>query len=80
MVVLLATKEEIDKELKPIIDKYIKKGEFRPKGEWVEIFAENIVTNKTMGKAIGCSKCYCPKPKVADNYCPFCGADMRGEE
>lgn len=45
MVVLLATKEEIDKELKPIIDKYIKKGEFRPKGEWVEIFAENIVTN-----------------------------------
>lgn len=49
--------------------------ELRPKGEWIE--------HKTKGGtviALTCPKCMkSPKNAVRSDFCPHCGADMRGE-
>lgn len=49
--------------------------EERKQGEWIDI-------DSLVSKAI-CSKCQKPtitEPFGKPNYCPNCGADMRGEE
>ena len=46
----------------------------RKRGEWVDM----IVENGTHWKV--CSICHAPSPRNGrDNFCPNCGADMRGE-
>ena len=44
----------------------------RKKGEWE-------VIDETEPRRYGCSECKCLSWHM-ENYCPHCGADMRGEE
>jgi hypothetical protein len=48
----------------------------RPKGRWV---GEVIYTE--IGEEHAMQECsHCGKVRIIDNFCPNCGADMRGEE
>lgn len=47
----------------------------RKKGKWIKGIGENGVTT-----SLFCSCCYYENPHWDDwNFCPGCGADMRGE-
>ena len=50
------------------------------KGEWIEIVDEETENTKTWHYE--CSECGKPNPCIGDNpnYCPNCGADMRGDK
>ena len=52
MVMLLMTKEDIDKELKPIIDKYITNN--KPKGKWIKESDYKVMGD---GYMWNCSEC-----------------------
>lgn len=49
----------------------------RPKGRWVKYNSCTLFAN-----TLACSKCgyNFVTPESNPNYCPCCGADMRGEE
>lgn len=74
-----------DKTVEAITDKYIKEfqrmaKEFddvteRKKGEWID--AHN--TNEWYGYTYKCSICGEETIGGCDNYCPYCGADMRAD-
>ena len=52
----------------------------RKKGEWIEVQFKTFPYNR-IGKARKCSLCGKRKDKyVRWDYCPCCGADMRGEQ
>ena len=42
-----------------------------PKGKWLDIYESHI--------AYECSNCHRQMPVVDFNFCPNCGADMRGD-
>ena len=53
----------------------------RPKGEWYKTGQSFINPNKF--KNYGCSNCFYELDehiRIKPNFCPNCGADMRGEE
>lgn len=43
----------------------------RPTGHW-------IIEECSLGKTYYCSECYA-HPEVCFDFCPYCGADMRGD-
>ena len=50
----------------------------RPRGEWIEILDANEY-GEPYPCGVHCSECgFCPVS--LDNFCPNCGADMRGEQ
>lgn len=44
----------------------------RPTGHW-------IIEECSLGKTYYCSECYA-HPEVCFDFCPYCGADMRGDK
>ena len=73
------------KELTDEIIERIKNGEIvlqdeRPKGEWYKTGQSFINPNKF--KNYGCSNCFYELDehiRIKPNFCPNCGADMRGD-
>lgn len=49
----------------------------RPKGEWEKFTVMDFVREEDV---LRCNKCGWLNGYVAYNFCPQCGADMRGEE
>ena len=48
----------------------------RPKGRWI-----GEVIHTEIGEEHAMQECsVCGKVRIVDNFCPNCGADMRGEE
>jgi len=65
----------------------------RPQGEWITYYPpmsdmqksmcgikeKGYVPDKRFGR-IKCSLCGCGRPMYGDNYCPNCGAKMKGAD
>ena len=52
----------------------------RPKGEWVQvIYHVEFVDGFTDRLYECCSRCHEPNGRRTSDFCPNCGADMRGE-
>ena len=51
----------------------------RPKGEWIEMIDCDPITGEPYPCGVRCSNCGDTLGCVA-NFCPNCGADMRGED
>lgn len=52
----------------------------RPKGKWIEVFIETPEDNYNYGyKSQKCSECGEQPMRFNENFCPNCGADMRGD-
>ena len=51
------------------------------KGKWVIDYEENVIVDGVKAKiyAYKCSVCDVPTHDYSYNFCPYCGADMRGE-
>lgn len=65
----------LSKERQQALDLAIKALEKRPKGKWIEHYdSQEGFTWLT------CSRCMEKAYEEGYNYCPNCGADMRGEE
>lgn len=54
----------------------------RKTGHWelTHDFDNNPNAIKPLGRVIRCSECGYPENRLATNFCPKCGADMRGEQ
>ena len=44
----------------------------RPQGEWIEDYTAK------KKRVVACNKCHCLNILGKSNFCPNCGADMRG--
>lgn len=55
----------------------------RPQGEWIKQYGKSyeLITNEgvLVGEFTKCPKCKYDKAR-GSNFCPHCGADMRGKE
>ena len=51
-------------------------------GEWIitHDFDDNYEAMRPLGRVVRCSVCGYPTGHVKTNFCPECGADMRGDE
>lgn len=68
-------KDELNRITDERVIEPIKNGELvikekRPTGHW-------IIEECSLGKTYYCSECYA-HPEVCFDFCPYCGADMRG--
>jgi hypothetical protein len=74
-------REELYQSSKKLFDTARMLGVERPKGEWVQ--REELFDDEETPRMVwGCNKCGFSLKSIHDkrNYCPNCGADMRGDE
>ena len=70
----ISDKEQMETALKQAIEKL---PSAERKGEWIMHIDDLFPAESTQE----CSQCHHEQPlTIDDNYCPNCGADMRGEE